>query len=90
MADPQEPGKPGASASQPTLEARLRGVAAQVETDLKRFITHLNDEVVPDVRRNGSSALKSAAAELAKLARRMEEQNPPSPPPPPPSSKTGL
>lgn len=76
---------PDPTTTQPTLEARLRDAAALVETDLKRWITYFNDEVVPDVRRNGSSALKSAAAELDKLARRIDSQGPP----PPPNPKTG-
>ncbi len=76
MPHPEEPAKPGAS-TDATLEARLRGAAGQVEADLKRWIAYFNDEVVPDVRRNGSSALKSAAAELDKLARRMDSHNPP-------------
>ena len=84
MADSQER---ETSSSQPTLEARLRTAAAQVETDLKRWIAHFNDEVVPDVRRNGSSALKAAAVELDKLARRMDTHDPH---PPDPSAKTGF
>lgn len=60
-------------ATEPTWEARLREVAKTAEEDLKRLVTYLNDEVMPDVRRNGSSALRSAAAELHKLAERMDE-----------------
>lgn len=69
----------------PGWEARLREAAAHVETDLRRLIDHLNDEVVPDVRRNGSAALRSAAGELQRLAERMENSDRvgPSPPPPP-------
>ena len=78
MANPEQP-------KEPTIEARVRTAAKEVETDLKRWITYFNDEVVPDVRRNGSAALKSAAAELDKLARRMESHDPP-----PPTGKTGL
>jgi hypothetical protein len=40
--------------------------------------------VVPDVRRNGSDALRSAAAELQKLARKMDDHAGRTPPPPPP------
>jgi hypothetical protein len=40
---------------------------------------------VPDVRRNGSEALRAAAAELHKLAQRMDEhaRRTATPPPPP-------
>jgi hypothetical protein len=37
-------------------------------------VTYLNDEVVPDIRRNGSQALRVAAAELQKLAQRMDDR----------------
>lgn len=66
------------------LETRLREAAAHVEEDLRRVANYINDEVVPDVRRNGSEALRAAAAELHKLAERMEDANRRTPPPPPP------
>jgi hypothetical protein len=49
-------------------------------------VTYINDEVVPEVRHNGSQALRFAAAELQKLAQHMDErrdaagQAPPAPP----------
>ncbi len=58
-------------------EARLREAAEHVEDDVKRVITYINDEVFPDIRRNGSDALRSAAAELERLARRMDDSNRP-------------
>jgi hypothetical protein len=65
------------------FEARIREAASHVEEDLRRVATYINDEVVPDVRRNGSEALRAAAAELHKLAERMEAANRRTPPPPP-------
>lgn len=62
-------------------EQRLHEAGTRVEEDLRRFVTYLNDEIVPDVRRNGSEALRSAAAELNRLAQRMDDRK--SPPPPP-------
>ncbi len=56
-----------------TLEARLREAAKSAEEEVKKLVTYINDDVMPDVRRNGSSALKSAAAELHKLAERMDD-----------------
>lgn len=76
--DPTAPKRP--------WEQRLHEAGTRVEEDLRRFVTYLNDEIVPDVRRNGSEALRSAAAELNRLAQRMDEhagRTPPSPPPPP-------
>ena len=62
-------------------ENRLREVAKTAEEDIKRLIGYLNDEVMPDVRRNGSVALRSAAAELHKLAEQMDDARKPPPPP---------
>ncbi len=75
------------SAKQP-WEQRLREAAGHVEDDVRRLITYLNDEVVPDVRRNSSEALRAAAVELDRLARRMDESSRPSTTPPPPTPKT--
>jgi hypothetical protein len=58
-------------------EARLREAAGHVEVELKRVVGYINDEVMPDVRRNGSSALKKAAAEFERLAKKMDEANQP-------------
>ena len=55
-------------------EQRLHEAAATMEDELKRVVTYINDEVVPEVRQNGSSALRAAAAELERLARRMEDR----------------
>lgn len=69
-------------------EEQLREAGARVEEDLQRVVRYINDEVVPDVRRNGSEALRSAAVELQRLAQRMDDRRgttaaPPPPPPPP-------
>jgi hypothetical protein len=69
------------------LEQQLREAAAHLETDLKNVVKYLNDEIVPEVRRNGSEALRAAAAELHRLAQRMDDharKTSASPPPPPP------
>ncbi len=64
-------------------ESKLREAAAHVEADVQRVVQYLNDEVVPDVRRNGSAALKAAALELQRLTARMDDSRRPPPPPPP-------
>ncbi len=73
---------PTGSPKQP-WENRLREAASHVEEDVQRLVKYINDEVVPDVRRNGSVALKAAATELHRLAERMDNANrqPPAPPP---------
>jgi len=61
-------------------EQQLREAAARVEEDLRQVVTYINDEVVPDIRRNGSQALRAASAELQKLAQRMDERRAAGPP----------
>ena len=55
-------------------EQPMRDAATWGEEELRRVVTYINDEVVPEVRRNGSEALRAAAAELDKLAQRMEDR----------------
>jgi hypothetical protein len=56
-------------------EQHVRDAAARAEEELKRVVTYINDEVVPDIRKNGSQALHAASDELKKLAQRMDERN---------------
>jgi hypothetical protein len=67
-------------------EQQLKDAAAHLETDLKNVVKYINDEVVPEVRRSGSEALRAAAVELHKLAQRMDDhaRRTSAPPPPPP------
>jgi hypothetical protein len=55
-------------------EQQLREAAARAEEELRRVLTYINDAVVPEVRRNGSEALRAAATELQKLAQRMDDR----------------
>jgi prophage antirepressor-like protein len=64
---PNDPQKP--------WEQHLREAAARAEEELKRVVTYINDEVVPDIRSNGSQALRAASEQLQKLAQRMDEHN---------------
>ena len=64
-------------------EQRLHEAGTRIEEDLRRLVTYFNDEIVPDVRRNGSSALRSAAAELNRLAQKMDDTAGKTTPPPP-------
>lgn len=62
---------------------RLHETAGRVEEELRTFATYINDEVVPDVRRHSSDALRAAAEELHQLAQRLDDERQPSPPRPP-------
>jgi glutamyl-tRNA reductase len=55
-------------------EKQLREAAAHVEEEVRRVATYINDEVVPDIRRNGSQALRAAAEALHKLAQHMDDR----------------
>jgi hypothetical protein len=73
-------------------ERQLRDAAEHLEEDLKKVVTYINDDVVPDVRRNSSDALRAASAELHRLAQRLDDharkRSAPPPTPPPPGTPT--
>jgi hypothetical protein len=54
-------------------EERLSEAGARVEEEVRRVVRFIDDEVVPDVRRNSSTALKAAAEKLAKLAQHLDD-----------------
>ena len=54
-------------------EEKLHDAGAVMEEELRRLITFINDEVVPEVRRNSSVALRAAAEQMEKLAKKMDE-----------------
>lgn len=64
---------PGES-GRPTWEQRLHETGARVEEDVRNLIRYFNDEVVPEVRKSGSEALRAAAQELNRMAQRMDER----------------
>jgi len=73
-------------------EQQVRDVAARLEEELRRVVTYINDQVVPEIRLNGTQALRAAAEELQKLAQCMDDrraagqgQAPPTPPAPDPN-----
>lgn len=56
-----------------SFEQRLREAGTRAEEELRRVVRYLDDEVVPEVRRNGSTALRAAAARLQQLAESMDD-----------------
>jgi Arc/MetJ-type ribon-helix-helix transcriptional regulator len=52
----------------------MHETGARIEEDVRDFVRYLNDQVVPDIRKNGSEALRAAARELNRLAQRMDER----------------
>jgi hypothetical protein len=59
--------------NQKPLDQRLHEAAQRAEEELRRFTRYLDEEVVPEVRRNGSTALRAAAVRLQKLAESMDD-----------------
>jgi hypothetical protein len=55
-------------------EQRLSDVGARVEEEVRRVSRYIDEEVVPDVRRNGSTALRAAADQLARLAQHLDDK----------------
>ena len=62
-----------AASNQKPLEQRLEEAARRAEEDLRRFVSYLDAEVVPEVRRHSSTALRTAAQRLQKLADTMDD-----------------
>jgi hypothetical protein len=60
--DPQKP-----------LDQRLQDAAKRAEEELRRFVNYLDTDVVPEVRRNSSTALRAAAVRLQKLAEQLDD-----------------
>jgi len=58
-------------------DQRLQEAGAQIEQELRRVVNYIDTEVVPDVRRHGSTALRAAAEQLQKLAQHMDDNQPP-------------
>jgi bisphosphoglycerate-dependent phosphoglycerate mutase len=54
-------------------EERLHEAGTRIEDEVRRVVRYLDDEVVPEVRRNSSIALRAAADRLAKLAQHLED-----------------
>ena len=55
-------------------EERLKEAGANIEQEVRRVVRFLDDEVVPDVRRSSSTALRSAADQLGKLAQHLDDK----------------
>ncbi len=61
------------------MDAEFGSVAPRVEEEVRKVIDYLNDEVVPEVRRNSSQALRTASEHLAKLAAHLDGATRPKP-----------
>lgn len=55
-------------------EDKFREAGSQLEEELRRAIRFLDEEVVPEVRKTGSAAFRTASDELRKLADRLDDE----------------
>ena len=60
-------------------EQKLEDAGVRAEEEVRRVVTYINDQAMPEARRNSSLALRTTAVQLEKLARRMETRWPPTP-----------
>lgn len=57
------------------VDAQFGKVGPRIEDEVKRVIAYLNDQVVPQVRQNSSSALRCAAEQLGRLAEHLDQRS---------------
>jgi len=62
---------PAQDSSSPS-SSRFEEAAKRIETEVKRLLANVNDEVVPALRRDGGKALRAAAEKLAQLAESLD------------------
>ena len=77
MADHTNSSADTRSASGSAWNERMSETSSRVEQEVRRVVRYLDEEVVPEVRRNSSSALRTAAAELQRMARALDEHHRP-------------
>ena len=56
-------------------EQKLHEATGRIEDEVRRVVQYLDEEIVPDVRRSSSEALRSASLRLAELARHLDDKN---------------
>ncbi|PYY11601.1 MAG: hypothetical protein DMG61_18515 [Acidobacteria bacterium] len=52
---------------------KLNEAASKIEQEIRNAVQHLNDNVIPKVRTEGTQALRNVAQELQKLADRLDD-----------------
>lgn len=53
---------------------KIHNTVEGAESEVKKLIAYLNDEVVPSIRKEGSTALAAAAEQLRILAAKLEKK----------------
>ena len=88
MSAPNTPGRGAGGVGQ-----RIEEAIELIEMELRHAIAYVNDAVIPEVRRESISAMRTAADTLRSLADRFERQSgaakqPYGPPPQPPENQS--
>jgi hypothetical protein len=73
MSTPNHPGWGGP----PTLGQRIDEAIELIEMELRHAVTYVNDAVIPQVRRESITAMRTAADTLRNLADRFEKKEGP-------------
>jgi hypothetical protein len=73
MSTPNHPGWGGP----PTLGQRIDEAIELIEMELRHAVTYVNDAVIPQVRRESITAMRTAADTLRNLADRFEKKGGP-------------
>lgn len=53
---------------------KVQDAGDRAEAEVRKLVQYLNDEVVPDVRKHSSTALRVASEKLAELAKTLEDR----------------
>ena len=78
---------PGPGSAAGGFGRRIEEAVELIEMELRHAIAYVNDAVVPQVRRESITAMRSLSETLRNLADRIERhQSPPQPPPGSPQS----
>ncbi len=73
------PGQAAPSFGPPSVGQRIDEAIELIEMELRHAIAYVNDAVIPQVRRESISAMRSAADTLRNLADRFEQRSSPAP-----------
>ncbi|HTV13493.1 MAG TPA: hypothetical protein VME68_02185 [Acidobacteriaceae bacterium] len=70
---PQPSGSPFEDAGR-KIDEHWDEFSDRFEQEVRRVVTYLNDQVVPEVRQHSSKALRVAAGQLSRLADHLESR----------------
>jgi hypothetical protein len=63
----------GSGSQGPSVGQRIDEMVARMETELRGAVTYVNENVVPQVKRESITAMRTISEKLRELADRMEQ-----------------